>query len=394
MTETTSEERHATWTELFYDLIFVVAVAQVAHGLSDDVSVRGVAVYAGLFTVVWWVWIGHTIYADRFDSDDLLHRGLTGLQMLAIASIALFLGKGVERHTTGFVLSFLSVRLILILCNLRVYRHVPASRPLLNRYVAGYSLEVALWASSLAVGATGRYWLWAIAITISMAMPFASRRQQSGARIDSGHLTERIGLFTIIVLGEAILSVVDGAAAREDLAPASLGAAALAFAAVFSIWWIYFDAAGGRAITSFTDEPRPRATLSSLLWVYIHIPFTMALAAFGVGVEHIVAYGAGSPLGDADRWLVCGAAGAALVGLGLIHVDTEGRAAGTQAGAHIAGGALMVVLALVGSGLKPLALTGLIALICAVQVAADLSLGGPRGKVETDLIPAPTVIDG
>ena len=33
------EHRHATWLELFYDLVFVVAVSQVAHNLYADVTI-------------------------------------------------------------------------------------------------------------------------------------------------------------------------------------------------------------------------------------------------------------------------------------------------------------------------------------------------------------------
>lgn len=77
-------ERHATWLELFYDLVLVVAVSQVAHVLSLDHSPKGIVIAIGLFVPVWWVWAGHTVYATRFDTDDLVYRLLTFLQMFAI----------------------------------------------------------------------------------------------------------------------------------------------------------------------------------------------------------------------------------------------------------------------------------------------------------------------
>lgn len=82
------DHRHATWLELFYDLVFVVAIAQLAHNLSNDVSLSGFSGFVVLFIPVWWAWIGTTFYANRFDSDDIGHRLLTGLQMVAIAAIA------------------------------------------------------------------------------------------------------------------------------------------------------------------------------------------------------------------------------------------------------------------------------------------------------------------
>jgi len=67
-------ERHSTWTELFCDLVFVVAVAAVGKRLSEDVSWQGFAEFSLVFLVVWYSWMGHTVYADRFDSDDVIYR--------------------------------------------------------------------------------------------------------------------------------------------------------------------------------------------------------------------------------------------------------------------------------------------------------------------------------
>ena len=72
--------RHATWLELFFDLVFVVTVAELANNLSRDVSWNGVLEYVFLFIPVLWVWAGTTFYDDRFDPDDAVHRGLTALQ--------------------------------------------------------------------------------------------------------------------------------------------------------------------------------------------------------------------------------------------------------------------------------------------------------------------------
>jgi low temperature requirement protein LtrA len=60
--------RRATWLELFFDLVFVVAVAQLANALSDDMTLEGFLIFGGLFIPVWWAWTGYTFYADRFDT--------------------------------------------------------------------------------------------------------------------------------------------------------------------------------------------------------------------------------------------------------------------------------------------------------------------------------------
>src|SRR3712207_5915000 len=86
--ETGGELRHATWMELFFDLVFVVAVAALGSRLSEDYSLTGIFQFGALFVPVWWAWVGHTIYAARFDTDDVVHRLATAAMMLAAAGIA------------------------------------------------------------------------------------------------------------------------------------------------------------------------------------------------------------------------------------------------------------------------------------------------------------------
>ena len=57
-----SEIRRATWMELFYDLVFVVAVAQLGARLSEDHSFVGVLEFVGLFIPVWWAWVGQALF--------------------------------------------------------------------------------------------------------------------------------------------------------------------------------------------------------------------------------------------------------------------------------------------------------------------------------------------
>ena len=79
------KERRVTWMELFFDLIFVAAVAQVGQALAAEYSWPGLLRYSFLFVLIWLAWSGNTLYATRFETDDLVQRLLILLQSFASA---------------------------------------------------------------------------------------------------------------------------------------------------------------------------------------------------------------------------------------------------------------------------------------------------------------------
>ena len=96
------DERHASWLELFFDLVFVVAIAELAQELVRDHSLGGFAIFAGLFLPVFIAWQGFTFYADRFDSDDVVFRAVMLAAMLAIAALAVQIPDvAAGRHDAG-----------------------------------------------------------------------------------------------------------------------------------------------------------------------------------------------------------------------------------------------------------------------------------------------------
>jgi low temperature requirement protein LtrA len=84
----TEEPRSASRLELFFDLAFVLVIAQLAGALRADASLHGVLLFAGLFTTVWWSWAGFTVYANRFDHDDVVYRLLKLAGMAAVIGLA------------------------------------------------------------------------------------------------------------------------------------------------------------------------------------------------------------------------------------------------------------------------------------------------------------------
>src|SRR3954471_22122212 len=80
--------RRATWTELFFDLVFVAAVSRTSQILADDPSAAGAAWFAFLFVAVTWSWTNFVMYTERFDTDDVPHRLTKAAAMVAVAGVA------------------------------------------------------------------------------------------------------------------------------------------------------------------------------------------------------------------------------------------------------------------------------------------------------------------
>ena len=124
------DDRRATWLELFFDLVFVAAVGQLASALSSQPTAVRFFEFLGLFVPVWWAWSGYTFYANRFDTDDLPYRLLTLLGMFGVAVLATTVPGVFKGVTIGFPLAYVGVRSVLLVLYERARRHVPEARSL------------------------------------------------------------------------------------------------------------------------------------------------------------------------------------------------------------------------------------------------------------------------
>lgn len=268
--------RQATWAELFFDLIFVVAVAQLATLLLNDVTWRGGMIYIFAYVPVWFSWIAATFYSNRFDTDDLGQRLITFAQMLTVAGMA---ASVAESAAIPFAISIGLFRLLIVASYVRVRWSLPEVRPFATRMIALMTVSSLLWFSSVFFVGNTRLAIWAAAIGIELgtALLRSTRKQASAIPLQFGHLIERFGLFTIIVLGETVLAVVVGVAHAHWVASAVIFAA-IGLTMSFSLWWIYFEVVTGEPLRSIGGY-RP------IVWVYTHAPLAMAITALGVGIE-------------------------------------------------------------------------------------------------------------
>src|SRR5579859_1019274 len=195
-------ERHATWFELFFDLVFALAITQLSHMVQQDASLTGMVRFVGLFVPVWWSWVIYTFYADRFDTDDVIYRFMVMLGMLGITAVATTLPRAFSTDAAAFVGCYLLVRVIPFLLYVRAARYVPLARRLASGYGTGSLLAALCWLGALFLAGTPRLLLWGCAVLIELATPLVLRRNVEQTPLSASHIVERFGAFTIIVLGE------------------------------------------------------------------------------------------------------------------------------------------------------------------------------------------------
>ena len=363
------DERHASWLELFFDLVFVVAVAQLAHELVLDHSPAGFARFAALFVPVYVAWQGLSAYADRFDTDDVLFRACMLAAMLVIAALSVQIPDVVHGRSAGFAVAYVLLRALTILLNLRAYRHVSVARPLTRFYASGYAVGVACWTASLAFPEPWRFVLWGVGLAVDLSLPWLNVRNMAQTPISAGHVAERFGLFTIIVLGESIVAVALGTA-ESAWRPASATAAAVGFLIAACLWWVYFDAGTG-------SPPRPG--FRGVGFAYAHLPLLGALVAVGAGVDLLIEEADAGHLSTGGRWALGGGAAIYLLALTLARLQTLRGVLPSVAGVRLVAAALLAALAVAGADLRPVTFAGiLLALLVALVVfEIDRNLGQP-----------------
>ncbi|SEG94523.1 Low temperature requirement protein LtrA [Saccharopolyspora kobensis] len=335
------EHRVSTPLELFFDLCFVVAVGQAAaqlhHTLDEGHLGGGLVGYLAVFFAIWWAWMNFTWFASAYDTDDVLYRLLTLLQMAGVLVLAAGVPAAFEHYDfTVVVIGYVLMRIGMICQWLRAAVEHPEGRATTLRYAAGIAVVQVGWIARLWAPGTWAYVTFAVLVVAELAVPAWAEARGRATPWHPEHIAERYGLFTIIVLGEVVLgslAAVQSVVAEFGASASLILIAAGGLAIVFVLWWIYFS--GG--------EARLRNLRVALTWGYGHVVVFASIAALGSGIEVAVdTAGHRSHIGEqAAAFAVAVPVALVMIALGALH-----RLANTGAvrsSAFVAAGAVVVL---------------------------------------------------
>ncbi|HET6500039.1 MAG TPA: low temperature requirement protein A, partial [Amycolatopsis sp.] len=201
--------RASTPLELLFDLCFVVAVAQAAaqlhHSITEGRLGPGLLGYALVFFAIWWAWVNFTWFASAYDTDDVPYRLLTLVQIAGVLVLAAGVPAAFERlDFRTIVAGYVLMRLAMIAQWLRAARAHPAGRPAAIRYAIGIGVIQVCWILRLLLPAPWSGITFAVLILGELSVPAWAEFRGSATSWHPGHINERYGLFTLIVLGEAV----------------------------------------------------------------------------------------------------------------------------------------------------------------------------------------------
>jgi low temperature requirement protein LtrA len=237
--------RKATWLELFFDLIFVVAISKTAHVLTHvhdgHLSTEMYVKYILILVPVFWAWVGHTMFANRFDCEDPLQKIMTLAQMFCAIVMSSFITVDFDAGYKGFLLSYMALRGLTLLMYMRAVYFHPETWGIVRNLVLAFFLGGCITASSLLFEGIERYTVLYLGILLEIIVPIVNRRRLAALPVNSHHLPERFGLMVIILLGESILSLVQSYEDIEIVTPEAFVAGASGFVLAVCLWWIYFD---------------------------------------------------------------------------------------------------------------------------------------------------------
>jgi low temperature requirement protein LtrA len=290
--------KRVSWVELYLDLVFVLAVGQLAHLIVAEPETKSVWIALGLFFALWWTWVDFAVLYNRHGADDARQRllFLAGSVPVGVAAVA------IESASTGdagvFAAALAATRLVLAAA------HVAAAgdAKLRERVTRACLTSAALFLISIALPGPFRYVLWAIAIGVeSSAMlsedrgaarrarrehDFAALKPEDPAQaLDPHHFAERFGLFLIILLGEVVVEAGQASAGGHDLSATALATVIAAMVLAGALWWLYFDSAA-EVNLKVLELSGGSPTMARTIFAVGHMlpAFALLITAAGVGL--------------------------------------------------------------------------------------------------------------
>jgi low temperature requirement protein LtrA len=283
LTAVMREESRVTPLELFFDLVYVLALTQCTALMADDPTWEGLAKGLLVLGVMWWSWVGYAWLTSVVNPEEGAVRLVMFAAMGAFLVVALCVPGAFEDEALLFAAAYALVRLT----HIGLFLIASGDDPGLRHAVWGLLASTAL-GTGLLVGASFadgvlQGALWALALAFDMGGPLVI--DPAGWRLEPGHFAERHGLILIIALGESIVAI--GVGAEHGVTAGVVAAALVGIAIAAALWWLYFDVVALVAERRLSNAApgRERNTIARDSFSYLHFPMIAGIVLVALGLK-------------------------------------------------------------------------------------------------------------
>jgi len=377
------EGERVTPLELFFDLVFVLALTQcttlIVHQPTWEGMLKGVLVLG----MLWWSWTGYAWLTSVVDPEEGAVRLAMFAAMAAFLVAALCVPGAFGSEALLFACAYAAVRAAHIVLFLLASHDDEA----LRHSVLGLAGSTAIGAGLLFAAAftkgTLQLGLWGLALVLDMGGPYLFGAE--GWRLVPGHFAERHGLIVIIALGESIVAI--GVGARATIGAGVVAAAVLGVVVAAALWWVYFDVVAivaGRRLAQ-AAEGRERNEIARDSYSYLHFPMVAGIALIAVGMKRTIGH-VGDPLKLVPAAALLGGAATYL----LAHVAFRLRNMHTLSRRRLVCALVLLALLPAGAALPAIATLGILAALLSALIAYEaLRYAEVRDRVRHQLAREP-----
>jgi low temperature requirement protein LtrA len=282
------EDERVTPLELFFDLVFVLALTQcttlIVHMPTWGGMLKGLLVLG----MLWWSWVGYAWLTSVVDPEEGTVRLVIFVAMAAFLVAAICVPRAFGSDALLFACAYAVVRAAHIVLFMLASRDDDALRSSVLGLAASTAVGAGLLFVAAATSGSLRVALWGVALVLDAGGPFVFG--QDGWKLVPGHFAERHGAVLIIALGESVVAL--GVGAQEAIGAGVVAAAVLGIIAAATLWWVYFDVTAivARHRLAEAAEGRERNGIARDSYSYLHFPMIAGIALLAVGLKVVLAH--------------------------------------------------------------------------------------------------------
>ena len=351
--------------ELFFDLVFVLALTQCTALMAAAPTWTGLVKGLLVLGVLWWSWVGYAWLTSVLDPEEGGVRIVMFAAMAALLVAALCVPRAFGDEALLFAIAYGAVRAAHIALFMLASRDDPRLRQSVLGLAGGSAIGVGLLVAASGVDGWLQGAFWALALLLDMGEPFLFG-SEGWSLEHPGHFAERHGLIIIIAIGESIVAIGIGASSGVDAGV--VAAAILGIAVAAAVWWLYFDVVSMLAERDLTSLPagRVRNERARDTYSYLHFPMVAGIVLGALGLKKTLA-DVGGELDTVTAFAMLGGTSLYLLG----HVGQRLRNVGTVNTHRLVSAALLLALIPLAVELPALATLAILAAVLWVLIGLE-----------------------